>query len=73
MKMFDISAATQSYFDVRSAAVRLGVAEITVRRMVSMRQIEHLRVGSGAGRVLFTQAHLDAYLQRRTVPVAQAA
>jgi excisionase family DNA binding protein len=71
--MFDSSAATQPYFDVRTAAVRLGIAEVTLRRMIAMRQIEHLRVGAGAGRVLFTQAHLDTYLQRRTVPVAQAA
>ncbi len=71
--MFDSSAANKNYFDVRSAAVRLGIAEVTLRRMIAMRQIEHLRVGSGAGRVLFTEAHLDAYLQRRTVPVAQAA
>ncbi len=71
--MFDTSAAKESYLDVRSTAARLGVAEVTLRRMVATRQIEHLRIGSGAGRVLFTQAHLDAYLQRRTVPVAQAA
>ncbi len=73
MKMLDASTATQPYLDVRTAAERLGVAEVTLRRMVTMRQIDHLRIGSGAGRVLFTQAHLDAYLQRRTVPSVQAA
>ena len=71
--MFDLSAANKNYLDVRTAAVRLGIAEVTLRRMIAMRQIEHLRIGSGAGRVLFTEAHLDAYLQRRTIPAVQAA
>ncbi len=65
--MFDTSAAKEPYFDVRIAAERLGVAEITVRRMVTERKIEHLRIGSGAGRVLFTDSHLDDYLKRVTV------
>ncbi len=71
--MFDISAATQPYFDVRNAAVRLGVAQVTLYRMIAKEQIGHLRIGSGAGRVKFTEAQLNDYLQRRTVPVAQAA
>jgi excisionase family DNA binding protein len=71
--MFDSSAATQTYFDVRSTAARLGVRDFTLRRMVAMRQIEHMRLGSGAGRVLFTEAQINDYLQRRTVSAAQAA
>jgi excisionase family DNA binding protein len=71
--MFDSSAAKQPYFDVRSAAVWLGVAEVTLRRMVTLRRISHLRVGTGARRVLFTQEHLDAYLKSATIPAAQAA
>ncbi len=66
--MFDSSAAKQNYFDVRTAAVLLGIAPVTLRRMISLRRIEHLRVGSGGRRVLFTKQHLDAYLQRATVP-----
>ncbi len=71
--MFDSSTATQPYLDVRTAAVRLGVAEGTLYRIITARQIEHLRIGAGSGRVFFTEAQINDYLQRRTVPIAQAA
>jgi excisionase family DNA binding protein len=70
--IFD-TTAEKAHMDVRTAAERLHISEATLRRMVENRQIAHIRLGSGRGRVVFTQAHLDAYLQRRTVPVAQAA
>ncbi len=70
--MFDSTAAKQPYFDVRTAALRLGVAEITIRRMVTEKKIDHLRIGSGSGRVLFTELHLDSYLKRATVSAKAA-
>jgi len=70
--MFDSTAAKQPYFDVRTAARRLGVAEITIRRMVTEKKIDHLRIGSGSGRVLFTELHLDSYLKRATVSAKAA-
>jgi hypothetical protein len=32
-----------------------------------------LRIGSGSGRILFTDAHIRDYLRRRTVPVQEQA
>ena len=72
--MFDSSTAVRLYLNVRTAAARLGVAEITLRRMVAEKKIEHLRIGSGAGRLFFTQSNLDAYLKRAVIPAhSQAA
>ncbi len=71
--MFNSTTTNQPYFNVRAAAKRLGVAEITIRRMVTERKIDHLRIGSGSGRVLFTESHLDSYLKRATVSARAAA
>ncbi len=72
VKMFDSSAASQ-HFDVREVAARLGIAQVTLYRMIAARQIEHLRVGSGAGQVRLKEAQINDYLQRPTDPIAQAA
>ncbi len=71
--MIDTSAVKFKYLDVEEAAARIGITKFTLRRIVAERQIEHLRIGSGAGRVLFTEAQINDYLQRRTVSAAQAA
>jgi excisionase family DNA binding protein len=70
----NISSSTTTYLDVSEAATRLGCAPITIRRLVSDKAIEHVRIGARGGRILFTQAMLDDFLARRTVrPLAQAA
>lgn len=65
---FDMSAAKENFFDIKNTAQRLGVSEITVRRMIAERRIEHLRIGSGNGRILFTEAQISNYLKRCIVP-----
>jgi excisionase family DNA binding protein len=67
--MIETSAAKFDYLDVEEAAARIGITKFTLRRIVAARQIEHLRIGSGSGRILFTDAHIRDYLRRRTVPV----
>jgi excisionase family DNA binding protein len=65
--MFDTTAAN-STFSVPAAAERLGVAEITLRRMVARREIGFLRLGSRRGRIVFYESHLMEYLERRNSP-----
>jgi excisionase family DNA binding protein len=72
-KMSDISAVKIKHIDVEEAAARIGITKFTLRRIVAERQIEHLRIGSGGGRILFTDAHINEYLRRRTVPVQEQA
>lgn len=70
----NISSSTATYLDVSEAATRLGCAPITVRRLVSDKAIEHVRIGARGGRILFTERMLDDFITRRTVqPMAQAA
>ncbi len=67
---FDMNAATKT-FDVPATAKRLGISQITLRRMIARREIAFLRLGSRRGRIVFTESHLDDYITRRTVmPVA---
>ncbi len=61
---FDMNAATKT-FDVPATAKRLGIAEVTLRRMIARREIGFLRLGSRRGRIIFTEDHLDEYLTRR--------
>lgn len=49
----------------REAAEYLGIAEITLRRWVSERRIEHLKVGKA---VLFNPADLEAFIESNRVP-----
>ncbi len=62
--MFDMTAA-RSHFGVTVAAARLGVAEMTLRRMIARREIGFLRLGSRRGRIVFSESHLNEYLERR--------
>ncbi len=62
--MFDMTAT----FNVPAAAERLGVAEITLRRMIARREIGFLRLGSRRGRIVLNESHLNEYLQRRNSP-----
>ncbi len=57
-------------FGLHEAARRLGVSEITVRRMLARGEIAHYRIGSRGGRIRFTDAHLQEYRERRTFAVA---
>ena len=49
-------------FSVRETAERLGIAISTVYDLVRQRKINHHRVGTGRGRILFTEQDLSAYL-----------
>ena len=51
-------------FDRKEAAKRLGVSVVTVDRLLAQRKISHYRVGR---RVLFTEAHLNEYIQQNTL------
>ncbi len=57
-------------YNLREAAQKLGVAEVTLRRMIRERSISFLRVGSGGGRIRVRESDLKAYLQRRTCVAA---
>lgn len=48
-------------FSRREAARHLGLSVVTIDREVARGNIAHFR---GGRRVLFTQAHLDEYIQR---------
>lgn len=54
-----------SMHDIHAAAKRLGVSECTVKREVKRKAIGFYRVGSGNGRLRFSDAHLQAYLNAR--------
>ncbi len=57
--------AANPTFNVPAAAERLGVAEITLRRMIARREIGFLRLGSRRGRIVLNESHLNEYLERR--------
>ncbi len=63
--MFDMTAS-KSHFGVVDADARLGVAEVTLRRMIARREIGFLRLGSRRGRIVLNDAHLSEYLARRS-------
>lgn len=63
---FDASAAGRT-FNLRAAADRLGVNIWTLRRCVERGEIGHIRLGSGRGRIFFTDRHLQDYLRERSV------
>lgn len=46
---------------VEEAAVRLGVSKSTVYALVAERKIGHSRRGLGRGRILFSEADIEAY------------
>ena len=49
--------------DIREASAYLGVAEITLRRMVQRGEVPHTRIGRA---IRFRVADLDAYLEANT-------
>jgi excisionase family DNA binding protein len=60
------------FFNVREAAERLGLSEITIRRCMARGEIGFIRLGSKRGKVFFTSQHLADYLRRREVPAIAA-
>ena len=68
---FDVSAA-KTHLNIPTAAARLGIAEITLRRMIARGEISYIRLGSKRGRIVFDESHLNDYLQRRTVQARAA-
>ena len=58
--------------DTKRAAMRLGISDFTLRRMVAKQEITFVRLGSGRGRLAFDEQHLADYLRRRTVEAKAA-
>ena len=58
-------------FRVKEAAEKLGISPSKLYQMAQRREISHLRVPPPNGRILFTQADLDAYLARCRVEVSR--
>jgi hypothetical protein len=54
-------------YDVRGAARELNVSEITMRRMLSRREIGHYRKGTGRGLIVVTQSDIENYRKSRYV------
>ena len=68
---FDTSAA-RTHLNIQTAAARLGLSEITLRRMIARGEISYIRLGSKRGRIVFDESHLNDYLRRRTVQARAA-
>lgn len=69
----DAPLVLQSWISVADAAKAIGVNDSTIRRLVRARKIGHARIGAGAGKIVFTRAHLDSYLAAAEVPVRDPA
>jgi excisionase family DNA binding protein len=54
---------------VREVATLLGVAASTVYDMVRQRKIPHRRIGTGRGRIVFTQQDVQEFLDSCKVEV----
>lgn len=57
--------ARQQTMDAHALARRLGVSVYTVKREVKRGAIGFYRIGSGKGRLRFSEAHLQKYLAGR--------
>lgn len=57
-------------FDVNEAATRLGIAVITLRRMIYAGRISYRRIGPKL--IRFTEADLREFLENATVPAGSA-
>lgn len=55
----------ESMFDINEAAARLGIAVITLRRMIYSGRISYRRIGQKL--IRFTEADLREYLENATV------
>ncbi len=51
--------------DARAVAERLGVSVFTVKREVKRGALDFYRIGSGHGRLRFSEAHVQKYLEGR--------
>lgn len=59
--------------DAAQVASKLGVSVDTVRRMAARRDIDHVRIGSGRGRIMITPDAVVDYLNRHhTTAIANA-
>jgi len=52
-------------FSVLQVSERLGVSEITVRRLIKLRRISYRKIGD---RYLFSEADISSYLDSISVP-----
>ena len=52
---------------ISEAALRLGVSEGTVRRLVNKQRLRHVRIGCGRGVIRIPEDALDDYLGGATV------
>ena len=50
---------------VSQAAEKLGISEVTVRRLIKLRRIPYRKIGD---RYLFTESDIDSYLEVVKVP-----
>lgn len=53
---------------VRDAAAKLGISEVSVRKLVAERKIAHTRIGPSGVAIRFTDGDLEEYLAARHVP-----
>ncbi len=54
---------SQTVFERKHAAEKLRISLVTLDRMLNKKRIAYFRVGR---RVLFTQTHIDEYIERNT-------
>jgi excisionase family DNA binding protein len=54
---------SQTVFERKHTAEKLHISLVTLDRMLNKKRIAHFRVGR---RVLFTQTHIDEYIERNT-------
>jgi excisionase family DNA binding protein len=62
-----------TYLSARDVAARLGLCEMTVRRMATRQELACVRLGCGRGLMRFTDRHVNEYLARREQPAAAQA
>lgn len=54
-----------SLLTVEEVAARLGVSVALVYRIVAQREVEHVRVGIGRGKIVFQESEIERYLSER--------
>lgn len=57
--------AQRQAMDAQQVARRLGISVYTVKREVKRGAMDYYRIGSGRGRLRFSEAHLQKYLAGR--------
>jgi predicted DNA-binding transcriptional regulator AlpA len=57
------------WLSVKDAELFLKLDASTIYRLCKAKQIPHRRIGTRGGRIVFTQADLDSYLDSCVVPV----